>query len=152
MICATSNLTMVPTAPHSGDNSKSPPSFCFQIGITASVLVLWGTMVLRAIRRCSASFFSLLTHGAHVYICNCLFSSLFYSYFWFLFTPSFVAAVAGGCCWWLFRFVLSDLVGVGKDYAIFNKYPTAILPKSLIFKISFSGDYKEEPELRSPKI
>lgn len=97
MICATSNLTMVPTAPHSDDNSKSPPSFCFQIGITASVLVLWGTMVLRAIRCCSAFFFSLPTHGAHVYICNCLFSSLFYSYFWFLFTPSFVVAVAGGC-------------------------------------------------------
>lgn len=43
------------------------------------------------------SFSPLPTHGANVYICNCWLSSLSYSYFWFLYTPSFVASVTCGC-------------------------------------------------------
>ena len=66
----------------------------------ASQWVFWyfgALWFLEPLEAALPSFSPRPTHGANVYICNCWFPSLPYSYFWFLYTPSFVAAVAGGC-------------------------------------------------------
>lgn len=97
MTCAPSNLTMVPT-PHI--QMMRVKALLASASRLASQWVFWyfgALWFLEPLEAALPSFSPLPIHGANVYICNCWFPSLPYSYFWFLYTPSFVAAVAGGC-------------------------------------------------------